>query len=163
MQSNSEGYIEGETFKSVIANTPLVSVDLIVRDREKVLLGRRINKPAHGYWFTLGGRILKDEMINSAIRRIAKVELGIELTSTPKFIGVFEHLYDDSIFDHVTTHYVNLGYEVELTALETLPKEQHDDYRWFDLEELMHSSDVHDYVKDYFTQQKGTVPQNKEI
>lgn len=163
MQNSPEGYIEGETFKSVIANTPLVSVDLIVRDNEKILLGRRINKPAQGYWFTLGGRILKDEMINSAIRRIAQVELGVELNSTPKFIGVFEHLYDDSIFDHVTTHYINLGYEVELSALEALPKDQHDDYRWFDLEELMHSSDVHDYVKDYFTQQKGTVPQNKEI
>ena len=163
MEHNVTGYLEGETFKSVITNTPLVSVDLIVRDHEKVLLGRRLNKPAQGYWFTLGGRILKNEMIKSAIRRIAKVELGVELASTPKFIGVFEHLYDDSIFDHVTTHYVNLGYEVELSSLEALPKDQHDDYRWFGLEELMHSSDVHDYVKDYFTQQKGTVPQNEEI
>ena len=101
----SEGYLEGEVFECVIANTPLVSVDLIVKNEGKVLLGKRVNKPAQGYWFTLGGRVLKDEMINSAIKRIAKVELGIDLTATPKFIGVFEHLYDDSIFDHVSTHY----------------------------------------------------------
>ncbi len=98
-------YIEGETFKSVIENTPLVSVDLIVKNDDKVLLGKRVNRPAKDFWFTLGGRVFKNEMINSAIVRIAKMELGIELTATPKFIGVFEHLYDDSIFDHVSTHY----------------------------------------------------------
>ena len=162
MNNKPLGFIEGETFKTVIENTPLVSVDLIVKNEEKVLLGKRVNRPAKDYWFTLGGRVLKNEMINSAIKRIAKVELGIELTSTPKFIGTFEHLYDDSIFDHVTTHYVNLGYEVELSGLEDLPKDQHNEYRWFGLEELMESDEVHGYVKDYFTTQKGTVPQNKD-
>ena len=157
--SQSQGYLDGEVFECVITNTPLVSVDLIVKNEGKVLLGKRVNKPAQGYWFTLGGRVLKDEMINSAIARIAKVELGIELTSTPKFIGVFEHLYDDSIFDHVSTHYVNLGYEVELSGLEDLPKDQHNEYRWFGLEELMESDEVHGYVKDYFSMQKGTILQ----
>ncbi len=161
MNKSSAGYIEGETFKTVIENTPLVSVDLVVKNEGRVLLGKRVNKPAQGYWFTLGGRVFKNEMINSAIARIAKTELGIELTSTPKFIGVFEHLYDDGIFDRVSTHYVNLGYEVEVSALEELPKEQHDDYRWFALEELMQSDEVHGYVKDYFTAQKGTVPQRE--
>ena len=158
----SEGYLEGEVFECVVANTPLVSVDLIVKNEGRVLLGKRVNKPAQGYWFTLGGRVFKDEMINSAIKRIAKVELGIDLTATPKFIGVFEHLYDDSIFDHVSTHYLNLGYELELSELSELPKEQHNDYRWFSVEELLESVEVHGYVKDYFTTQKGSVPQHKE-
>ena len=75
---------------------------------------------------------------------------------------MFEHLYDDSIFEGISTHYLNLGYEIEVSSLEDLPTEQHDDYRWFGLEELIQSSEVHPYVKDYFTEQKGTVPQNKE-
>ncbi|WP_345985257.1 GDP-mannose mannosyl hydrolase [Sulfurimonas sp. HSL-1656] len=156
------GYIDWETFKTVIANTPLVSVDLIVRENGRVLLGRRVNRPAEGYWFTLGGRVLKNERINSAIRRIAETELGTELVSEPRFVGVFEHLYEDAIFDHVSTHYLNLGYEVEIAPFRELPKEQHSDYRWFSLEELMQRDDVHDYVKDYFTKTKGTVPQNQE-
>ena len=158
----SEGYLEGEVFECVVTNTPLVSVDLIVKNEGKVLLGKRVNKPAQGYWFTLGGRVFKDEMINSAIKRIAKVELGIDLTATPKFIGVFEHLYDDSIFDHVSTHYLNFGYELELSELSELPKEQHNDYQWFSVNELLESAEVHGYVKDYFTIQKGTVPQHEE-
>ena len=159
MQNSRSGYIDSETFKDVVDNTPLVSVDLIVKKESKILLGKRVNRPAKDYWFTLGGRVLKNETINKALVRIAKVELGIELTSTPKFIGVFEHLYDDSIFDLVSTHYVNLGYEVEVSALDALPKDQHNEYRWFTLTELMTSDEVHAYVKDYFTTQKGTVIQ----
>jgi len=159
LKGREAGYIEGDLFKNVIANTPLVSVDLIVRNEGRVLLGRRVNRPAQGYWFTLGGRVYKNELISSAIKRIAKTELGIELTSRPKFIGVFEHLYEDAVFDDVSTHYLNLGYEVEISGLEALPREQHDDYRWFTPQELVQSGDVHACVKEYFTEAEGTVPQ----
>ena len=162
LQENNPAYLKGEVFKTIINNTPLISVDLIVKNRDKVLLGKRVNKPAQGYWFTLGGRVLKNESIERAIERIKKDELGIIVDCNPKFLGVFEHLYEDSIFEGVSTHYLNLGYELEVSSLEDLPTEQHDDYRWFGLEELMQSSEVHHYVKDYFTEQKGTVPQNKE-
>ena len=162
MHENNSGYLRGELFKTIIEHSPLVSVDLIVRQEDKVLLGKRVNKPAQRYWFTLGGRVLKNERIESAIQRIGKLELGIIINSDPKFIGVFEHFYDDSIFDAVSTHYLNLGYEVEVSGLEDLPKDQHNAYRWFGLEELMQSDEVHKYVKDYFTTQKGTVPQQQE-
>jgi len=156
------GYLDDETFRTVVAGTPLVSVDLIVRNGGRVLLGKRRNRPAQGFWFTLGGRVHKNEMIGDAIRRIAKTELGIDLEAAPKFIGVFEHLYDDGIFDHVSTHYLNLGYEVEVPELGRLPTAQHSEYRWFETAELSQRDDVHSYVKDYFTQAKGTVPQQKE-
>ncbi len=159
LQETNPGYLTGDVFKTVIDNTPLVSVDLIVKHNGKVLLGKRVNKPAQGYWFTLGGRVLKNETIQDAIKRIGKLELGTIIDNNPKFIGVFEHLYDDSIFDAVSTHYVNLAYEIEVSGLEDLPKDQHYEYRWFGLEELIQSDEVHKYVKDYFTKQKGTVPQ----
>lgn len=162
LQENNLRYLNGEVFKTVIAHTPLVSVDLIVKQNDKVLLGKRVNPPARDYWFTLGGRVLKNETIKDAIKRIANMELGIILKENPLFIGVFEHLYNESIFDSISTHYLNLGYEVEVSDLEDLPKEQHNAYRWFDLEELIQSETVHAYVKDYFTVQKGTVPQLKE-
>ena len=44
--------LELETFKTVVASTPLVSIDLIVRNRQgQVLLGLRTNRPAQGGWF----------------------------------------------------------------------------------------------------------------
>ena len=49
-------------FTTIIKSTPLVSIDLIVRNIEdNVLLGKRTNRPAQGCWFVPGGRVLKDE------------------------------------------------------------------------------------------------------
>ncbi|MDM5262640.1 GDP-mannose mannosyl hydrolase [Sulfurovum sp. XTW-4] len=162
MKENNPGYLKGDLFKTIIENTPLVSVDIIVKHNGKVLLGKRVNKPAQGYWFTLGGRVLKNEPIKSAIHRICNMEIGMILPENPRFIGVFEHLYNDGIFDDVSTHYVNLAYEIEVSGLEDLPEDQHNEYRWFGLEELIQSDEVHKYVKDYFIVSKGTVPQQKE-
>ena len=116
----------------------------------KVLLGKRINKPAQGWFFSIGGRINKNETIDSAMARIALDELNIDLTSTPEFVGVFEHFYDDSMFEDVSTHYVNLAYEYEVEEIQDLPTEQHSEYRWFTIDELLESEQVHKYTKDYF-------------
>lgn len=48
--------ISDEHFLSVVSRTPLISVDLILRSRaNKILLGRRNNRPAQGFWFVPGG------------------------------------------------------------------------------------------------------------
>ncbi len=159
MGNKNTRYIEKKVFKSIIEHTPIVAVDVIVKHEKKILLGKRINKPAQDYWFTFGGRVVKNEMIHSAIVRIAHVELGVALISTPKFIGVFEHFYDESIFDDVPIHYLDLAYEVEISVCKDFQGCQHSEYRWFNLKELMKSKEVHDYVKDYFRKQKGTIPQ----
>ena len=82
--------------------------------------------------------------------RIAKNELNIDLNSTPKFIGVFEHFYNDSIYLNVSTHYVNLAYEIEIEEMPNLPIEQHNEYQWLTINELLKSKQVRKYVKDYF-------------
>ena len=143
--------LDNHTFKTVINSTPLISIDLLVKKDNKILLGKRINKPAQDYLFSIGGRVYKNETINSAMMRIAKNELNIELKSTSKFIGVFEHFYDDSIYQDVSTHYVNLAYEIKIEETLNLPTEQHNEYQWLTIDELLKSKQVHKYVKDYFT------------
>jgi len=138
------------TFKIVVDSTPLISIDILLKKGDKVLLGKRINKPAQGYFFSLGGRVYKNETINRAMIRIAKNELNIELELTPKFVGVFEHFYDDSAYKDVSIHYVNIAYEYQVEEIPNLPTEQHDEYQWFTIDELLESKQVHKYVKDYF-------------
>jgi len=142
--------LDNQTFKIVLNSTPLISIDLIVKKDNKILLGKRINKPAQGYLFSIGGRVYKNETINSAMMRIAKTELNIGLKLIPKFIGVFEHFYDDSIYQELSTHYVNLAYEIEIEEASNLPTEQHNEYQWLTIDELLKSKQVHKYVKDYF-------------
>jgi len=138
------------TFKIIIDSVPLISIDILLKKGNKILLGKRINKPAQGYFFSAGGRMNKNETINSAIRRIAKDELNIQLTKMPDFLGVFEHFYDDSIYNDVSTHYVNIAYEYQVKEIPGLPTEQHSEYKWFTVDELLESNQVHNYTKDYF-------------
>jgi len=142
--------LDNQTFKTVINSTPLISIDLLVKKDNKILLGKRLKKPAQGYLFSIGGRIYKNEAIDGAMIRIAKDELNIELKLTPRFIGVFEHFYDDSIYQDVLTHYVVLAYEIEIEKTLNLPTDQHSEYQWLAIDELLKSKQVHKYVKDYF-------------
>ena len=142
--------LDGQIFKTVVNLAPLVSIDILPKKDNKFLLGRRANKPAQGYFFSTGGRINKNESIDNAMARVALNELNLRLKYKPKFIGVFEHFYDDSIYESVSTHYVNLAYEYEVKEVLDLPTEQHTEYKWFSINELLESKQVHKYVKDYF-------------
>ena len=142
--------LDDQAFKAVIRSTPLISIDLLVKKDNKILLGKRLNKPAQGCLFSIGGRVYKNETINNAMMRIAKNELNIELKLMPRFIGVFEHFYDDSIYQDVSTHYVNLAYEIEIEETLNLPTKQHNEYQWLTIDELLESNQVHEYVKGYF-------------
>jgi colanic acid biosynthesis protein WcaH len=142
--------LDDATFKTVIDSAPLISIDILLKKGDKVLLGKRVNKPAKGYFFSTGGRINKNETIDNAMARVALNELNIELKFMPKFIGVFEHFYDDSIYESVSTHYVNIAYEYEVEEAPDLPTEQHSEYKWFTIDELLESKQVHKYTKYYF-------------
>ncbi|EOX4224629.1 GDP-mannose mannosyl hydrolase [Vibrio cholerae] len=143
------------TFQTVVASTPLVSMDLIVRNkRDQVLLGLRTNRPAQGFWFVPGGRICKDETFEQAFVRLTEMELGQPIVlSKARFLGPYQHLYDDNFSGtQFSTHYVVLGYQIDCDmSLDTLPAEQHQHYRWWSVEELLSSELVHPNTKAYFS------------
>lgn len=153
-----KGKISDSLFGVVLENTPLVSIDLIIENKNgQILLGLRNNKPAKDFWFIPGGRIFKDEKLSDAFIRIAENELHIELDiSSANFQGVYEHFYEDSFLDDcMTTHYVVLAYKISADIdIYSLPLEQHNIYRWFDLEELVTSVNVHHFTKNYFQRRK---------
>ncbi len=145
-----------ERFKTVIASAPLISIDLIVRNNnQEVLLGRRINRPAQGFWFVPGGRVLKDESLECAFKRLLRAELGLEGLYFAKYKGTYQHFYDDNMSsEEFSSHYVVLAYEVEVKeTLQSLPEEQHDGYRWLTERKLLLDNNVHQHTKWYF--QKG--------
>ena len=153
-ENNLGSWLDKESFRQIVASTPLISIDLIVRNEVgQVLLGQRLNRPAQGYWFVPGGRVRKDERLAAAFERLTEDELGIRLSiATADFLGPFEHLYPDNFSgSDFSTHYVVLGYElITSTTLDTLPKEQHSHYQWFTVPELLASEQVHPHTKLYF-------------
>jgi len=151
-------FLEKELFSSIVENAPLISIDLIIKDSsENILLGKRVNKPAKNSWFVPGGRIYKDETIDLAFNRITKDEIGKAYDiSLAKFKGVYQHFYDDNVFnDNFSTHYIVLAYELVIKEELSLDTIQHEKYKWFTQDELLTSKEVYSYVKDYFKKEKG--------
>jgi colanic acid biosynthesis protein WcaH len=146
-------HLEPDIFQTIVSHTPLVSIDLIVHDRQgRVLLGWRRNRPAQGCWFVPGGRIDKDETLDAAFSRLTRVELGEELArAAAHFRGVYEHFYPDCFAGTQTsTHYVVLAHDLQVARFDQLPPEQHSDYRWFAVAELLADPQVHENTKAYF-------------
>ena len=151
-------FLEKELFSSIIQNAPLISIDLVVKNSDdKILLGKRVNKPAKNSWFVPGGRIFKDETMQDAFKRITKDEIGKAYDiSNASFKGVYQHFYDDNVFnDNFSTHYIVLGFELVIKEELSLGTVQHEKYKWFDEDVLLASTEVYTYVKDYFKKEKG--------
>jgi colanic acid biosynthesis protein WcaH len=146
--------LDGETFRTVVENTPLISIDLIVRNQSgKVLLGLRNNPPAKDYWFVPGGRILRGEHIDEAVERVSEEELGVRIgIKSCGFAGIFEHIYKENIYGSSSgTHYIVIGLHAHVgTDSDHLPEGQHRRFQWFSEEDILKSENVHEYTKQYF-------------
>ena len=141
------------TFTQIIKNTPLISIDLIIENSEgKILLGKRVNKPAQNDWFVPGGRIFKDEKLDEAFSRTTTSEIGVALKRVKvEFLGLYEHFYADNAFnDEFSTHYIVLAHKFQVNEAEIKLNNQHEAYQWFDIKELLSRDDVNQYTKNYF-------------
>ena len=145
--------LDAQTFKTVIENTPLVSIDLCFVCDDQLLLGKRNNDPLKGEWFTLGGRIHKNETWQDALLRIVEAESGLSGTAVEDFslMGMWDHFYSNSAVDQNTsTHYVNLPhYAVFQAEPDIILDDQHGEFKWFDLSVVSKDEKFHAYVRNY--------------
>lgn len=153
-----------EDFKNVIQNAPLISFDFIIKNTKgEVLLGYRKNGPAKDYWFVPGGRIRKNELFDAAFLRLLEGELGISKTQLlskelAKFINptgtLFIHHYpNDNTFgiDGIDTHYIVFPFVIKLAENISIKRdEQHSQFKWYPIVELLRVSNVHPNTKAYF-------------
>tara|TARA_B110000211_G_C13559280_1_gene327080 strand:+ start:24 stop:500 length:477 start_codon:yes stop_codon:yes gene_type:complete len=145
--------LEKETFKTVVKNTPLVSIDLCIVWDGKILLGKRKNDPLKGFFFTPGGRILKNETWQDCLCRVASSELALKVRDPNDFrlMGVWDHFYENSaVGEGISTHYVNLPYCICMKKKPDFQiDEQHEKISWFDLKEVASSSGFHKHMRNY--------------
>lgn len=146
-------HFDKDTFLKVIESAPFVSIDLVVRNEKgQVLLGYRLNRPAQHYWFVPGGRIRKNERLQDALKRVAHNELGIA-PGPGQLLGVYDHMYEDNFFGvpGIGTHYVVSAYQFTVSADTSFVRdEQHTEVRWWDVDALLSSDEVHPNTKLYF-------------
>jgi len=142
-------------FKQIIRNSNLFAIDLVIRLENKVLLGKRKNRPAKGFYFVPGGRVHKNEHLQAAFERILLNETGIDQKhiKETKCIGLYEHIYEDNFFGDASfnTHYIVYAVEVLLVEyVEPSPDSQNEELIFFEIEELLSSTEVHQFTKNYF-------------
>jgi len=103
--------------------TPFCNIDLIIKNNNKFLLGKRIIKHYTNYWSLPGGRIMRGEKIRNGIKRIAFEECSCYI-SKPKFIGMYENVTKHR-------HDINLTFAVSYTKGNLKPDLQHSQLKWF--------------------------------
>lgn len=154
-------WLSDEVFSSACAALPLVSIDLMVtrpgHHGRELLLGLRNNRPAQGWWFAPGGRIRKNEPMATALCRVAKdeIDLNLDWLNRVQLLGVWDHFYPDSAFDpEISTHYVNLPHALHLTAQEAEEVQppfgqglQHQAWMWMPMAHATQDERVHEYVR----------------
>ena len=144
--------LANEEFKQLIEYAPLVAIDIVIIDVVgKVLFGKRLNPPAKDSWFIPGGRVRKNETLDSAFKRVSELELGVEMDrSNAEFLGLYEHFYADSFFDgQSSTHYICATYLVKKDFLggELPIDKQHSNYKWLPVDEIFSDLSVHSNSK----------------
>jgi colanic acid biosynthesis protein WcaH len=149
-------WIPDDDWRTIVANAPIVSVDLLVRYDGGLVFGKRENEPVKGWWFLPGGRVHKGETRTEAVHRVAREELGLSVDIVES-LGAFEHFYDTSDVAGVDTkHYLANGYVVDagdaLAAAgddgvdgELTTDDQHADLRVFESP----PDPLHDHIRDY--------------
>jgi len=141
----SDTWIPDDEWEAIVANVPLVSVDLVIRHEGGVILGLRENEPARGEWFVPGGTVFKNETLTDAVHRVADEELGVDVTIESR-LGTFEHFYDTSEVDGIgSKHYLATAFEVTLDDDTLQVDAQHSELKVFEPP----YEDLHPYVERY--------------
>ncbi len=150
--------LSNNDFKFIVKSTALFAIDIIITDsNDFILIGFRNNSPAKNCWFVPGGRVFKNESLNSALARILRDEVGLVISgNSTKLIGIFEHFYSDSPFDDYFdgTHYIvgaiKLTLNMPFEECILLKDEQHKSLKFLKISELLDDPFVHEYTKAYF-------------
>jgi colanic acid biosynthesis protein WcaH len=138
-------WISEEDWETIVRNVPIVSVDLLIKRSDGIVLGKRTNEPVKGEWFVPGGRVQKGETRIEAVHRIAEEELEISVEVTES-LGAFEHCYETSDVEGVETkHYLANGYVVELDSGQIQPDDQHREVQVFESA----PNSLHPYIRSY--------------
>ncbi len=121
-------------------------VDLVFLHRGQILLARRTRYPRKTWWI-IGGRMVAGESPLDAAQRKAAEEAGLTHLACDRFR--FLAVYSTSFAlreqppRHHGSHSVNLTYQIELTDpekadLRLISTEYEADYRWVDLDQVIH-------------------------
>lgn len=121
--------LSNKTFKTILNNVPLLCVDIVAKHKGKYLLVKRRNKPLKGTFWLPGGRVLKNETMERAVRRKMREETGLNIELI-RPLGYFEYCFKDhAIALKNGYHTVSIVYLVKPLSLKVELDSQSSDWK----------------------------------
>ena len=156
-ETSAKGRFPLREYRRLLKETPVCCVDVLFFSppKTKTLLFKRANKPLRGVYFSMGGRLRKNEkLIDGAVRQ-ARQETGLRIRKNSLiFGGVQEEIHRDSIFKGVSYHAVDVFYGYILKENERVRLDgQHEGKRWFSLTD----PHLHPFIKSKIRAFKGKI------
>jgi len=153
--------IPEKLYSQILEYMPIACIDFVLYHKGKVLLTYRTQEPEKGQWWVQGGRIFKHELLEEALQRLAKREIGSEIKIIRK-MGAYEyHSHTKAAFGVKTgTHAVVVVYLVKplKNDFAISMDETHSKYKWIDHVE----EDLQPYVKEVL-KDSGVFGKTQEI
>ena len=83
-------------YKYIYSRVPRLCVDIIVKTPRGIILTLRNIEPYKNFWHIPGGTVYYQETIESATRRIARKELGVEV-DIGSLVGLIEYTSEQKL------------------------------------------------------------------
>ncbi len=123
-----EQQLSKEEFNFIYSKVPRLTVEIIVKNKDgRIYLTKRATEPCRGQWHLPGGTVRFGELMIKAVQRIAKRELGINVTKA-KNVGYIEY---PSHFENGLDSPVGIVFEVEAYSSTINPNREALDGDWF--------------------------------
>jgi len=116
-------WLPKEEFQDIFSKVPRLTVEVIVRGEQGIILTKRQIDPCKGSWHVPGGTVFYGEPVEAAVLRVAKDELGVEV-EVKKLLGYIEY---PSHYKNGQDSPVGLAFEVS----EPKDLQLQDDAAWF--------------------------------
>lgn len=156
-QTSAKGRFPLSEYRRLLKETPICCVDILFfnQKKTKTLLFKRANKPLQGTYFSVGGRLRKNERLVDGALRQTYQETGLRLKRKNLFLGgVQEEMHKESIFPGVAYHAVDVFYGYILKENEKIRLDgQHTESRWFSITD----SSLHPLIQSKVRAFKGKI------
>jgi ADP-ribose pyrophosphatase YjhB (NUDIX family) len=101
------GRLSQEDYDLIYRKVPRLCVDLVLKTEEGILLTLRDIPPYKGEWHLPGGRVMKQETLEQALKRIALAETGFNI-EIEKELGHIE--FFNEIHQNLVVHTVSIAF-----------------------------------------------------
>ncbi len=87
---NNKYPIPKQVFDNIYGKVPRLTVELIVKTSDGIVLSKRSIEPEVGTWHIPGGTVYFGETLHDAVHRVAKNELGVSVNIN-RLLGYIEY------------------------------------------------------------------------